>query len=117
MIQDLLEQVNIEKEKKMAQIAETAKLKRALTLRDTDSVSNFSKEELNRYQQKISQQDKEFGEALIEIEKLKKNIEYYQCVLKNKDEIILKLESQASLNEQNGPHINRKFSVDALNKS
>ena len=53
LLQEIAEELSSEKETKNAKITELKKIKKALVMRDTDSVSNFSKEELSRYQQKI----------------------------------------------------------------
>ena len=94
MIQDLLENVNIEREQKFAQSIETCKLKKALTIRDTESMINFSKEELSRYQQKLQNQEKSIVDQSLEIEKLKRNIDYYKNLIVSRNEIISKLECQ-----------------------
>lgn len=92
-IQDLLEQIQNERTKVHVQAAESAKLRRALTIKDNGSVNNISKDEITRYQQKLMSLDKEHNEAMTEIEKLKRNIDYYRHILKNKEEIIKKLEN------------------------
>ena len=92
-IQDLLEQIQSERAKTQVQAAETAKLRRAITLKDNDSYVGIAKDEISRYQQKLMQIDREHNEAMSEIEKLKRNIEYYRHIVKNKEEVIKKLES------------------------
>lgn len=93
IIQDLMDQVNTERDKRKNQVNETVKLKRALASRDTDSLANFSKEELSRYLQKIYQLEIEITDIESENEKLKKNIEYYKCLLSSKNQVISHLES------------------------
>jgi hypothetical protein len=91
-IQDLLEQIQSERAKTQVQAAESAKLRRALTLKDNDSYTNITKDEISRYQQKLMQIEKDYNESLNEIEKLKRNIEYYRHIVRNKEEIIKKIE-------------------------
>ena len=92
-IQDLLEQIQSERAKTQVQAAETAKLRRAITLKDNDSYVGIAKDEISRYQQKLMQIDREHNEAMSEIEKLKSNIEYYRHIVRNKEEVIKKLEA------------------------
>lgn len=94
MIENMMEQVNSEKARTALQAAEAAKLRKTMTLKDNDSFNNFSKEEISRFQQKIIQLDKENGELTSEVEKLRKNIEYFSFLNKNKEEVIQKLESE-----------------------
>ncbi|OMJ72087.1 hypothetical protein SteCoe_29539 [Stentor coeruleus] len=91
IIQDLHEQINSNKEKNIIQISEAVRIKRALTLRDSEIISNFTKDEVNRCVKKCMEQEKECMEQHLEIEKLKKDIDYYKSQLKNKEEIIFRL--------------------------
>ena len=96
MIENMMEQVNSEKARTALQAAEAARLRKTMTLKDNDSFNNFTKEEFSRFQQKIIQLDRENGELASEVEKLRKNIEYFSFLNKNKEEVIQKLESENS---------------------
>ena len=100
MIQDLLDQIQSEKTKAHVHAAETAKLRRALTFKDSDSVNNLSRDEISRYQQKLIQLDKEHDEAQVEIDKLKRNIDYYRHIVRSKEEIIRKLEESSEVTQE-----------------
>lgn len=101
MIQDLLDQIQSEKTKAHVHAAETAKLRRALTFKDNDSVNNLSRDEISRYQQKLIQLDKENSDFLVEIDKLKRNIDYYRHIVRSKEEIIRKLEESSENTQEN----------------
>ena len=94
LLQEIAAELSSEKETKNAKITELKKIKKALVMRDTDSVSNFSKEELSRYQQKIAKQEKNNIDSSIEIQKLNKSIDHYKNLLQHQSIIIAKLESQ-----------------------
>lgn len=94
IIENLLEQIQAEKGKNSYQAAETAKLRKALTLKDNESFNSFTKDELSRFYGKMVQIDKENGELLIEIDNFKKNIEYYKLLIRNKEEVILKISEE-----------------------
>ena len=96
LLQELAEELSAEKEAKNVKITELKKIKKVLTLRDTDSVSNFSKEELSRYQQKVLKQEKSNIDSSIEIQKLNKSINHYKNLLQHQSVIISRLESQVS---------------------
>ena len=94
-IQELLEQLNNEKIQKEVKIAESIKLKKALTIKETDeTIAGYSKEELIRYHKRTNSLEKTVVQNKIEIEKLLNNQEYYRALVKSKNEIISKLEFQ-----------------------
>ncbi|OMJ88620.1 hypothetical protein SteCoe_9400 [Stentor coeruleus] len=92
----LREQINTEKDKKTVQVAETVKLKKALTLKDSDSIVNFSKDEVFRYYQKCIKQEKESMELHTSIDKLKKDVEYLKNQLKGKENIISRMSTHVT---------------------
>ena len=70
-------------------------MKKALTIKETDeTIGNFSKEEIQRYQNRLNTLETEVINSEIEIEKLNRNQEYLKNLIKNKNEIISKLEFQ-----------------------
>lgn len=91
IIQSLHEQINADKEKNTMQTDKAVRIKRALTLRDSEIIANFTKDEVSRSVKKRIEQEKEFMEQHFENEKLKKDLDYYKIQLKNKEEIISRL--------------------------
>lgn len=92
----LREQINSEKDKKNVQVAETVKLKKALTLRDSEPIVNFSKDEVLRYYQKCIKQEKESLEMHMMVERLKKDVEYLKSQLISKEDIISRITTHVS---------------------
>lgn len=109
IIKNLLEQIQTERGKNSVQVAETAKLRKALSLKDNDSFNTLNKDEIIRVQAKMAQLDKENGEFISEIEKLKKNIEYYTFLLKNKEEVIQKLNEENEEFRKKGENLEERF--------
>lgn len=94
-IQELLTQVENERVHTEIQIHENLKLKKTITLKDCDeSLSGFTRDEVSRYVNRIQQAEIEVTNSAIEVEKMKKTIEYYKELVINKNEIINRLESQ-----------------------
>jgi epidermal growth factor receptor substrate 15 len=114
VIEDMMEQVNSEKARTALQAAETAKLKKTLTWKDSDTFNNFSREEISRFQQKIIQLDKENGDLVSEIEKLQKNIDYFKFLIKNKEEVLQKLESENLSLKSSNESILLSYSQESL---
>jgi myosin heavy subunit len=93
-IQELLNQVENERVNAEKQVAETLKLKRNLSLRDSEeSLSGFVRDEISRYASRLLQAETESTNNAIEVEKLRKTLNYYKDLIKNKDEIISQLEA------------------------
>lgn len=91
-IQDLLEKLEQTQLLSNVNQAETMKLKKALTVKDfDDDLSNFTRDEVRRYLERMRLSEEISTGQMIEIEKLRKTQEYYKDLLSSKNEIIEKL--------------------------
>ena len=96
-IQELLLQVEYERVNAEKQVNETIKLKKTLSFRDCEeSLSGFTRDEITRYMNRLQQAEAESTNNAIEVEKLKKTLDYYKDLLKNKNEIICQLETYSA---------------------
>lgn len=95
LIQELLTQVENERVHTEIQVHENIKLKKAISFKDLDeSLSGFTRDEVNRYVNRVQQAELEVTNSAIEVEKMKKTIEYYKELVRNKNEIINRLETE-----------------------
>lgn len=94
-IKDLMEQINSEKVSKQVKAAEAMKLKKQLTLRENDdTLINVSKEEIMRYKTRLIEAETKAADMAIELDRMVKTENYYKDTIKNKNEIILQLETR-----------------------
>lgn len=96
-IQELLVQVENERINTEKQTNEAIKLKKNLSLRENEeSLSTFTRDEITRYVNRLQQAEAESTNYAIEVEKLKKTLDYYKELLRNKNEIICQLETSSA---------------------
>jgi DNA repair exonuclease SbcCD ATPase subunit len=92
-IQSLLSQLESSKLSTEVYMAEALKLKKSLTLHNSDeAIGNFTKEEILRYQARLNQAELLTTNLSIEIDQLHNTHDYYRNLLNSKNEIISQLE-------------------------